>query len=59
MENKHSGVLLWLKGVKDLVLSLQWFGSLLRYGFHPWPRNFCMLRGGPPKKKKEKKTTTR
>ena len=29
--------------VKDLVLSLQWLGSLLWCGFHPWPRNFHML----------------
>ena len=29
--------------VKDLVLSLQWFGSLLWHKFEPWPRNFHML----------------
>ena len=23
--------------VKDLALSLQWFGSLLGPGIHPWP----------------------
>ena len=28
--------------VKDLVLSLLWFWSLLWYRFFPWPWNFCM-----------------
>ena len=32
---------------KDPVLSLQWLGSLLWCGFHPWPRNFHMLRVWP------------
>ena len=26
--------------VKDLMLSLQWLGSLLWCGFNPWPWNF-------------------
>ena len=29
--------------VKDLVLSLQQLGSLLRHGFDPWSGNFHML----------------
>ena len=33
--------------VKDLVVSLQWLGSLLWHGFDPWPRNFCMPRVWP------------
>ena len=28
--------------VKDPLLSLGWFRSLLWYGFNPWPRNFHM-----------------
>lgn len=28
--------------VKDSALSLLWLRSLLRHGFHPSPRNFCM-----------------
>lgn len=30
----------WIKG---MALSLLWLG------FHPWPRNFCMLRPWPKK----------
>ena len=41
--------------VKDPVLSLQWLGSLLLYGFDPWPRNFHMLQMQPKEKKKKKK----
>ena len=33
--------------VKDLVLSLQWFGSLVWCRLDPWPRNFTMLRIQP------------
>ena len=32
--------------LKDLALSLQWLGSPLLLGFHPWPE-----RGGGKKKK--------
>ena len=41
------------KGVKDLVLSLQWLGSLLWHGFDPWPKNFNMLRVLPKNKKQK------
>ena len=41
--------------VKDLVLSLQQLRSLLWCGFHPWPRNFCML-WVQPKKQTNKQT---
>ena len=40
------GVLL-VQLVKDLVLSLQWFGSLVWCRLDPWPRNFTMLRIQP------------
>ena len=33
---------MWLSGVKDPALSLQWLGSVSLHGFDPWPRNFCM-----------------
>lgn len=36
--------------VKDLALSLQQLGSLLRDEFSPWPRNFCMPWAQPKKK---------
>ena len=36
--------------VKDLELSQLWLGSLLRLGFSPWPRNFCMPRAWPKKR---------
>ena len=39
--------------VKDLVLSLQWLGSLLWHSFDPWPGNFYMLWVQPKKKKKK------
>ena len=39
--------------VKDLVLSLQWLGSLLCCGFDPWPVNFHNSWGWPKKKKKK------
>ena len=41
--------------VKDPVLSLQWPGSMLWWGFEPWPRNFHMPQGQPKKKKNKKK----
>ena len=45
--------------VKDLALSLQWLGSLLRRRFNPWPRNFHMpwewLEKKKKKERKEKK----
>ena len=41
--------------VKNLGLSLQQPGSLLRHGFNPWPRNFQVLWCGQKKKKKKKK----
>ena len=44
--------------VKDLVLSLQWLGSLLCCGFSPWPRNFHMPQAWPKKKKKSSKKIT-
>ena len=40
---------------KDLVLPLQWFGSLLCNGFCPWPGDFHMLQAQP----KENKTKPR
>ena len=43
-----------MQRIKDLVLSLQWPGLLLWYGFDPWPGNFHMLHGHGPKKKKKK-----
>ena len=39
--------------VKDLALSLLWFGLLLWHGFDPWPRNFHMPWERPKKKKKK------
>ena len=36
--------------VKDQAL------SLLYYGYHPWPRNFCMPRVPEKKKKRERDT---
>ena len=42
--------------VKDLVLSLQWLGSLLRHRINPWPRNLLMRQVQPKKKKKKKET---
>ena len=36
--------------VKDLALSLQWFGSLLWHRFNPWPQNFHKLHMWPKKK---------
>lgn len=41
--------------VKDLVLSLQWFGSLLGHQFNTWPGNFHMLWTWPNNNKKKKK----
>ena len=41
--------------VKDLLLSLQWLGSLLWPRFNPWPRKFHRLWVQPKKKKKKKK----
>jgi len=38
--------------VKDLVLSLQWLGSLLRHSFNPWLGNFHMPQAWPKKKRK-------
>ena len=35
--------------VKDPMLSLQRYGSLLRRGFSPWPRNFHVQRAQPKK----------
>ena len=35
--------------VKDPVLLLQWLGSLLWYGFSPWPRKFHMPQMQPKK----------
>ena len=33
---------------KDPVLSLQWFGSLLRHGFNPWPGISTRCGWSPP-----------
>ena len=38
--------------VKGLALSLLWLRSLLRYGFSPWPGDFCMPWAWPKKGKK-------
>ena len=35
---------------KDLMLSLQWLGSLLWCRFNPWPKNFHMPQAWPKKK---------
>ena len=37
--------------VKDQALLLLWLGSLLWYGFNPWPGNFHMPWAQPKKKK--------
>ena len=37
--------------IKDLTLSLQWLGSLLWRGFHPWPRNLHMPQVRPRQNK--------
>ena len=39
--------------VKDLALSLPWFGSLLWRGFSPWCGNFHMPQVWPKKKIKD------
>ena len=39
--------------IKDPVLSLLWYRSLLWHGFDPWPGNFHLW-WAQPKKKKEK-----
>jgi len=39
--------------VKDLALSLQWFGSLLWHEFDPWLGNFHMPWEWQKKKKKK------
>ena len=39
--------------VKELVLSLLWFGSLLWCEFDPWPEKFYMLWMWTKSKKKE------
>ena len=41
--------------VKDMVLSLLWFRSVLWCGFSPWPGNFHMLWVWQKKKKKKKR----
>ena len=38
--------------VKDLVLSLQWLGSLLWCRFDPWPGSIHMLQSQPQTEKK-------
>ena len=50
--NEGGGVPIVAQQVKDPVLSLLWFRSLLWQRLDPWPRNFCML--GAKKKKKRK-----
>ena len=65
VKGKNVGFLLWhsrsqgsSKQATDLVLSLERLGSLLWYGFDPWPRNFHMLwvwPPPPPPRKKEKR----
>ena len=42
--------------VKDLVLSLQQLGLLLKHRFHLSPKNFHIPQAWPKKKKKKKKT---
>ena len=51
----YVGVPWVVQSVKDLALSPLWFGSLLRHGFDPWPRNFHMPQVQPKKTKKKKK----
>ena len=41
--------------VKDLMLSLKWFGSMLCCGFDPWPGNFHIPKEWGKKKKKKKR----
>ena len=52
---RQSGTSMVVHWVKNLVLSLLWFGSQLWCGFYPWPRNFCMLCVKPVEKKKKRK----
>ena len=40
--------------VKDPALSLLWFGSVLWYGFSPWPQEILHALGMAPPKKEEK-----
>ena len=54
MLNKESRSSLVAQRVKDPVLSLQLFGSLLWCGFDPRPGNFCMPWAWPPQKKKKR-----
>ena len=42
-----------VKWVKDPVLSLQSFGSLLWYSFNPWPRNSRMPQAWQEEEEKE------
>ena len=41
-----------VKGVKDLVVSLQQLGSTVWPRFDPWPGNFHMVQVWPKKTKK-------
>ena len=45
--------------IKDLVLSLQWLGSSLWHGFHPWPRNFHVAQTWPKNNNNKKKNKTK
>ena len=40
-----------MQRVKDLVLSLQWLGSLLGHGFDPWLWELPHVTGAAKKKK--------
>ena len=47
IEEKSKEIKAWgslvAQWVKELMLSLLWFGSLVRCGFDPWPRNGVAL----------------
>ena len=40
-----------MQQIKDLALSLQWFGLLLWHGFDPWSGNVHMPQAWPERKK--------
>ena len=54
-KEREAGSSLMAQQVKDLALSLQWFGSLLWGRFDTLPRNFYMCGLSGKKKKKERK----
>ena len=55
IQSKQCKSFLGVQWTEDPVLSLQWLGQLLQYGFDPWPGNFYVPWTQPEKKKKKSK----